>query len=150
MAETVQKSTPKPRRRSRIMTLLRWASIVVAVLIVGVVAGIVIVDRMAAANIHTPQHVDAVRYLDQGWVDGGSGLHAFQDTKPGHFGPVLIASLGATWINPAKFNRFARGVLGAAYPEGKSKLSSDLAGVVGQMVDLGVAQFRKGIFRVQG
>jgi len=45
-------------------------------------------------------------------IDGGQAMHAFTDMKPGDFLPDLILSMTATYINPFKFNRFARNVLG--------------------------------------
>jgi len=45
-------------------------------------------------------------------IDGGSALHAFTNSKIGHFVPTLAASLLGTLANPFKFNRFANAVLG--------------------------------------
>jgi len=59
-------------------------------------------------------------------IDGGQAMHAFTDMEPGAFGPTLMASMLSTWGNPWKFDRFARKVIGARYPQGKSQLHSDL------------------------
>ena len=45
-------------------------------------------------------------------IDGGPAMHAFTAMKVGHFGPNLLAAMASTFLNPAKFNRFARNVLG--------------------------------------
>ena len=60
-------------------------------------------------------------------IDGGAAMHAFTAMKPGHFGPVLLDSLLMTYLNPFKFNRFARNVLGNdVSDEGKAQLREDL------------------------
>jgi cytochrome c5 len=60
-------------------------------------------------------------------IDGGQAMHAFTDMQKGAFGPTLVASMAATLVNPAKFDRFARKVIGPRYPEGKWALREDLA-----------------------
>ena len=58
-------------------------------------------------------------------VDGGQAMHAFTDMNPGDFLPDLLLAMTATYINPFKFNRFARNVLGPEhYASGKSALRS--------------------------
>jgi len=60
-------------------------------------------------------------------IDGGPAMHAFTSTRLGNFEPVLLGSIVSTYVNPFKFNRFARKVLGAAhYAEGKSRLRSEV------------------------
>jgi mono/diheme cytochrome c family protein len=59
-------------------------------------------------------------------IDGGQAMHEFTDMQRGAFGPTLVASMIATWANPAKFDRFARKVIGPRYPEGKSALRGEL------------------------
>jgi hypothetical protein len=71
-------------------------------------------------------------------IDGGSADHAFTTADLGHFLPTLIASMGATWANPLKFNRFAKAVLGDQYPSGLWHLHSELGGVIATFVGLGV------------
>lgn len=89
-------------------------------------------------------------------IDGGAAMHAIQDgpaivkTAPGQFTVTLGAALGATLVNPFKFNRFARAVLGPAYPEGKRQLKADLRDVVRQLAALALAQNRHGLYPVQG
>jgi cytochrome c5 len=63
-------------------------------------------------------------------IDGGQAMHAFTDMQTGAFGPTLVASMAATLINPAKFDRFARKVIGLRYPDGKDALRADLAGTI--------------------
>lgn len=59
-------------------------------------------------------------------IDGGPAMHAFTSTRIGSFEPVLLGSVASTYINPLKFNRFARKVLGDAhYAEGQSRLRSE-------------------------
>lgn len=59
-------------------------------------------------------------------VDGSGAMHAFTTTKPGNFALELLASMTSTYLNPFKFDRFARQVLGSTYPEGYFKLHGDL------------------------
>ena len=60
-------------------------------------------------------------------IDGGPAMHAFTSTRLGNFEPVLLGSIASTYLNPFKFNRFARKVLGDAhYAEGKSRLRSEV------------------------
>jgi hypothetical protein len=63
-------------------------------------------------------------------VDGGQAMHAFTDMKPGDFLPDLILSMTTTYVNPLKFNRFARNVLGDRYAEGKGALRNSFYGVL--------------------
>jgi hypothetical protein len=44
-------------------------------------------------------------------IDGGQAMHAITDMKPGQFQAGLMASMLATYINPWKFERFARNVI---------------------------------------
>lgn len=55
-------------------------------------------------------------------IDGGQAMHAFTSARAGHFGPGMMAAMTATFLNPLKFNRFARNVLGPGYPTGKWNL----------------------------
>jgi mono/diheme cytochrome c family protein len=63
-------------------------------------------------------------------IDGGPAMHAFTAMDIGHFLPVLLGSMASTYVNPFKFNRFARRVLGDAYDEGKSRLSAEFRDVL--------------------
>jgi cytochrome c5 len=60
-------------------------------------------------------------------IDGGQAMHAFTDMQKGAFGPTLVASMAATLVNPVKFDRFAKKVIGPRYPQGKWALREDLA-----------------------
>jgi mono/diheme cytochrome c family protein len=64
-------------------------------------------------------------------IDGGPATHAFTSMRIGGFGPVLLGSLASTYLNPFKFDRFARVALGDAYAEGKPRLRRDLRAVLG-------------------
>lgn len=44
-------------------------------------------------------------------VDGGQAMHAITDMKPGQFQAELMLAMLATYWNPRKFDRFARGVV---------------------------------------
>jgi mono/diheme cytochrome c family protein len=59
-------------------------------------------------------------------IDGGAAMHAFTTAKPGNFTLELLASLTSTYLDPFKFNRFARRVLGPDYPNGYWRLHGDL------------------------
>jgi hypothetical protein len=63
-------------------------------------------------------------------VDGGQAMHAISWLKPGQFVSELVAALGATYMNPFKFDRFAAKVLGARYPSGKPELLDELRHVL--------------------
>ncbi|MEM1089829.1 MAG: di-heme-cytochrome C peroxidase [Pseudomonadota bacterium] len=70
-------------------------------------------------------------------IDGGQAMHAFTDMSRGNFGPVLLASLIATYTNPFKFSRFAEAVIGPNYPEGKGQLRSQLGRTIGAFLKQG-------------
>ena len=48
-------------------------------------------------------------------IDGGQAMHAFTTSSMPHFLPVLITSMMSTYLNPFKFDRFARKVLAEHY-----------------------------------
>ncbi|MEM9058106.1 MAG: di-heme-cytochrome C peroxidase, partial [Pseudomonadota bacterium] len=82
---------------------------------------------ITCAACHTGQlHVEKDGRRIAVRIDGGQAMHAFTDNARGNFGPTLMASMIATYVNPLKFNRFARKVLGAGYPEGKATLKASL------------------------
>jgi mono/diheme cytochrome c family protein len=70
-------------------------------------------------------------------IDGGQAMHAFTDMQRGSFAPTLAASLIATYFNPPKFNRFARKVIGARYPAGKSALKEALWSTIKALLETG-------------
>ena len=83
-------------------------------------------------------------------VDGGPAGHAFTTTTIGHFVPTLTASLASTYLNPFKFRRFGRKVLGeAAWARGKWRLHEDLGDVLGALVRQGVLESRKKLYPVE-
>jgi hypothetical protein len=63
-------------------------------------------------------------------IDGGAAMHAFTAVHTGHFLPVLLGSMTSTMLNPIKFNRFARNVLGDAYDTGKGRLRREFVSVL--------------------
>jgi hypothetical protein len=67
-------------------------------------------------------------------IDGGPAMHAFTAMHIGDFAPELLGSLMATYLNPFKFARFARPVLGPAYPQSRWKLHHDLGIVIGELL----------------
>ena len=83
-------------------------------------------------------------------IDGGPATHAFTTTTLGHFVPTLTASLASTWLNPLKFRRFGRKVLGeAAWARGKGRLHDDLGEVLGALVRQGWLENRKHLYPVE-
>jgi len=54
-------------------------------------------------------------------IDGGQAMHAVTDMKPGQFQADLMSSLLATHLNPWKFDRFARNVIGPTLTGGTDK-----------------------------
>jgi mono/diheme cytochrome c family protein len=65
-------------------------------------------------------------------IDGGAAMHAFTAVRIGHFAPVLLGSMTSTYVNPFKFDRFARKVLGEeAYErEGTHRLRQEFRKVL--------------------
>ncbi|HEY0943303.1 MAG TPA: di-heme-cytochrome C peroxidase [Steroidobacter sp.] len=70
-------------------------------------------------------------------IDGGQAMHAFTDMSRGSFAPVLLASLIDTAVKPWKFDRFARRVLGASYPDSKPQLKDALWASIKAMLGSG-------------
>ena len=72
-------------------------------------------------------------------IDGGQALHAFTAMSVGHFGPVMLGSLVATYVNPFKFHRFAHKVLGDKYYEGgQDALREELRNTIGVLLRAGL------------
>jgi mono/diheme cytochrome c family protein len=64
-------------------------------------------------------------------IDGGAASHAFLAARRSHFLPALTASLASTYLNPFKFRRFGRKVLGEeGFARGKWRLHEDLGRVL--------------------
>jgi cytochrome c5 len=82
-------------------------------------------------------------------IDGGQAMHAFTDMQKGAFGPTLVASLAATLVNPAKFDRFARKVIGPRYPQGKWALRADLAETIADFATQGQNSPLRHLYPVQ-
>jgi len=139
--------------------------------------GFVFDNQGASANsgrlpIGLTQHVnpaDGQRYLDitcaachtgelryQGTavrIDGGTAQHVLPSTVPtlrgGSFGQALVASLTATAYVPWKFDRFARKVLGDAYPHGKAQLRTDLRQTLFTFLRAAWNDTHRGLYPVQ-
>ncbi len=83
-------------------------------------------------------------------IDGGSAAHAFTTMRLGHFLPTLTASLASTYLNPLKFRRFGRKVLGEdGYARGKWRLHADLGEVLGAFVRQGWREDRGRLYPVE-
>ncbi|TDQ50495.1 c-type cytochrome [Permianibacter aggregans] len=92
---------------------------------------------LTCAACHTGElhyQKDGVRYGLR--VDGGQAMHAFTDMKEGTFGPLLLGALIETYLNPAKFSRFADNVVGADNPDAKSALHSQLRGTIEALLSM--------------
>jgi mono/diheme cytochrome c family protein len=63
-------------------------------------------------------------------IDGGPASHALTTQTLGQFVPTLTASLASTWVNPLKFRRFGKKVLGDRYSAGKDRLEDDVRDVL--------------------
>ena len=71
-------------------------------------------------------------------VDGGPATHGLTTPTLGHFVPALTASLASTYLNPLKFRRFGKKVLGeGGYARGKDRLHDDLGQVLGALLKQG-------------
>ncbi|MBB6343461.1 mono/diheme cytochrome c family protein [Pseudomonas fluvialis] len=84
-------------------------------------------------------HTGELRYQGQAVrIDGGQALHSLASTVPtlrgGSFGQALAASMVETYLNPVKFSRFAKTVLGERYPKGKDQLRGEFKTVLGRML----------------
>ena len=67
-------------------------------------------------------------------IDGGPAMHSFTAMHSGDFAPELLGSLVSTYLSPFKFLRFARSVLGPAYPQGRWQLHSDMRWVIEELI----------------
>jgi mono/diheme cytochrome c family protein len=83
-------------------------------------------------------------------IDGGPASHAFTTTTVGHFVPTLAASLASTYLNPLKFRRFGKKVLGeGGWARGKGRLHADLGAVLGALLKQGWNDSRKHLYPVE-
>ena len=82
-------------------------------------------------------------------IDGGQANHAFTDANVGEFLITLTTSMLATALDPVKFDRFSRRVLGAGYPEGKSELHSQLSSVGFNLFGIGMYEKWHGLSPTQ-
>ena len=84
-------------------------------------------------------HTGEIQYTKAGKtrairIDGGPAMHAFTDMSRGSFAPELLASLIDTAVIPWKFDRFAKKVLGAGYPDAKPQLRAALRSTIKAML----------------
>jgi len=75
-------------------------------------------------------HTGELRFNGQAIrIDGGSAQHVLPSSVPtlkgGSFGQAMVASLTSTYLNPWKFERFARNVLGEDYDARHQQLRED-------------------------
>jgi mono/diheme cytochrome c family protein len=70
-------------------------------------------------------------------IDGGPAMHAFTDMQRGNFAPMLATSLLGTIVNPWKFDRFAKKVLGPGYPDAKPRLRKAMWATIEAMASAG-------------
>lgn len=81
-------------------------------------------------------------------VDGGPARHALASTQLGQFASTLMLALQATATDPFKFDRFARNVLGVAYPEEKPLLRERLVAVITAFAKEAYRGVEKGLYPV--
>ena len=85
-------------------------------------------------------HTGELNYTSNGTplairIDGGQAMHAFTSPAIGQFGLTLVSAMAATLLNPVKFDRFSRNVLGERYAEGhKMQLRLEFATVLYRML----------------
>jgi mono/diheme cytochrome c family protein len=99
-------------------------------------------------------HTGELRYQGQAVrIDGGAALHSLASTVPtlrgGSFGQALGMSMAFTYYNPAKFKRFAKTVLGAQYPKGRSELRDSFKGVLERMLGQAWNDTHRGLYPTQ-
>lgn len=83
-------------------------------------------------------------------IDGGPATHALTTAKLGHFVPTLTASLASTYLNPFKFRRFGKAVLGErGWAEGKWRLHADLGVVLRALLKRGWNDMAHGLYPVE-
>ena len=96
-----------------------------------------VVDITCSA-CHTGQinHTDANGVTTAVRIDGGPAMSAFTDVKPGSFQMDLGLGLFETLVNPLKFQRFAKNVLGADGNtlSNQTRLWQDMAAVASNLV----------------
>ncbi len=79
-------------------------------------------------------------------IDGGQALHAFTSAKLGHFLPELLSSMTETYLNPFKYTRFAKKVLGSNYPNGYWHVHSELGSVLGGLLSQAFTERSHGLY----
>lgn len=83
-------------------------------------------------------------------IDGGSATHALTAMKLGHFMPTLTASLASTYLNPFKFRRFGKAVLGEqGWSRGKGRLHDDLGVVLRALLKRGWNDMSRGLYPLE-
>ncbi len=83
-------------------------------------------------------------------IDGGQAMHAFTAANMPHFVPVLLASMTSTYVNPFKFDRFARKVLGAEPDRAAKKaLRGEFSKTLNALLKMGYNENRHGLAPVK-
>jgi hypothetical protein len=83
-------------------------------------------------------------------IDGGQAMHAFTTSSMPHFLPVLITSMLSTYLNPFKFDRFARKVLADHYHRaGKEGLRREFWITLSGLLQLGSNEILHGLAPVE-
>ncbi|MDH1265936.1 cytochrome c [Pseudomonas sp. GD03944] len=96
-------------------------------------------------------HTGELRYQGQAIrIDGGAALHSLASTVPtirgGSFGQSLGMSMAFTYYNPLKFRRFAKEVLGEAYPTGRDELRRDFKIVLDRLLGTAFNDWHRGLY----
>jgi len=96
-------------------------------------------------------HTGELRFNGQAIrIDGGSAQHVLPSSVPtlkgGSFGQALVASLTSTYLNPWKFERFARNVLAEDYDARHPQLRKDLKASLDSFVKVAWNDTHRGLY----
>ncbi|WP_223514003.1 di-heme-cytochrome C peroxidase [Pseudomonas sp. GL-B-19] len=96
-------------------------------------------------------HTGELRFNGQAIrIDGGSAQHVLPSSVPtlkgGSFGQALVASLTSTYLNPWKFERFARNVLAENYDARHPQLRKDLKASLDTFVKVAWNDTHRGLY----
>ena len=96
-------------------------------------------------------HTGELRFNGQAIrIDGGSAQHVLPSSVPtlkgGSFGQALVASLTSTYLNPWKFERFARNVLAEDYEARHPQLRKDLKASLDAFVKVAWNDTHRGLY----
>ncbi|TPG79935.1 di-heme-cytochrome C peroxidase [Pseudomonas arsenicoxydans] len=96
-------------------------------------------------------HTGELRFNGQAIrIDGGSAQHVLPSSVPtlkgGSFGQAMVASLTSTYLNPWKFERFARNVLGEEYDARHQQLREDFKASLVTFVKIAWNDTHRGLY----